>query len=64
MYNGKWSPTNPNWFENKSISELQKKLKEANEFVDRCPQFEYGWHNEYRQELKRRIAESIGKSKK
>ena len=56
-----WSPTDPKHFEGKSQSELQKRLKEANEWVKAHPEFEHGWHNEYRQELKRRIAEGIGK---
>lgn len=57
----KWSPTDPRHFAGKSSAELQKELTRANEFAQKHPQFELGWHNEYRQELKRRIAESIGK---
>jgi hypothetical protein len=44
----KWSPTDPRHFEGKTINELQDRLVDAE-------------HNEYRQELKRRIAEKIGK---
>jgi hypothetical protein len=36
-------------------------LKQAEEFVKKYPQFEYGYQNEYRQELRRRIAEKIGR---
>jgi hypothetical protein len=58
-----WSPTDPKHFEGKSMSELQKRLVDANQFALRNPAFELGWHNEYRQELKRRIAEMIGTKK-
>jgi hypothetical protein len=34
---------------------------EAEQFARDHPQFEFGWHNLYRQELRRRIAEKIGK---
>lgn len=61
MNSPKWSPTDPRHFENKTTSELQQRLTEAEAFIEQYPQFEYGWHNEYRQELKRRIAERIGK---
>ena len=61
MNNNKWSPTDPLHFEGKTLKELQQRLIEANEFVKKHPEFEYGWHNEYRQELKRYIAERIGK---
>jgi hypothetical protein len=44
-----------------TLKELQDSLENANKFVENHPQFEYGWHNEYRQELKRYIAERIGK---
>ena len=57
----KWSPTDPQHFEGKTIRELQLRLAEAEQFPQRHPQFELGWHNEYRQELRRRIAEQIGK---
>jgi|694.fasta_scaffold123037_3 hypothetical protein len=57
----KWSPTDPRHFEGKTINELQDRLVDAEQFAKDHPQFEYGWHNEYRQELKRRIAEKIGK---
>ena len=57
----KWSPTDPRHFEGKSLSELQARLRDAEQFAQRFPQFEYGWHNEYRQELRRRIAEQIGR---
>ena len=57
----KWSPTDPRHFEGKTLRELQDRLMEAEQFARDHPQFELGWHNEYRQELKRRIAEQIGK---
>lgn len=57
----KWSPTDPVHFEGKSTSELHQELVRANEFADKHPEFKFGWHNEYCQELKRRIAERIGK---
>jgi hypothetical protein len=56
-----WSPTDPKHYEGKPIAELKKNLIAAQEFARKNPQFEYGWHNEYIQELKRRIAESIGR---
>lgn len=59
----KWSPTDPLHFEGKTLKELQQRLIEANEFVKKHPEFEYGWYNEYRQELRKRIADSIGKCK-
>lgn len=63
MKNNLWSATDPKHFEGKSASELRKLLKQAEEFVEKYPDFEYGWHNEYRQELRRRIAEMIGRNK-
>ena len=51
----------PKLFIDKSLSELQKSLKAAEEFVKQHPQFEFGWHNEYLQQLKMHIAEKIGK---
>lgn len=44
-----------------SIKELEALLKKATEFVEKYPQFEFSWHNEYRQMLKMRIAERIGR---
>ena len=58
-----WCPTDPRHFEGKSLSELQKRLVEADLFISKHPEFEYGWCNEYRQELKCRIAEKIGVKK-
>lgn len=58
-----WSPTDPKHFEGKTLNELYKKLENAEKFVQEHPQFEFGWHNEYRQELRRRIAEMIGRKK-
>ena len=57
----KWSPTDPKHFEGKTLSELKEQLVEAEKFVQNHPKFELGWHNEYRQELRRRIAERIGR---
>lgn len=56
-----WSPTDSKHFEGKTLKELQDSLVKAQQFAQEYPQFEFGWHNEYVQELKRRIAESIGK---
>jgi hypothetical protein len=56
-----WSPTDPKHYEGKTLKELQDSLVNAETFVKNHPKFEYGWHNEYRQELKRYIAERIGK---
>lgn len=58
-----WSPTDPKHFEGKTLTELYKQLENAEKFVQEHPQFEFGWHNEYRQELRRRIAEMIGRKK-
>lgn len=58
-----WSPTDKRHFEGKSINELQQRLQDAIKFVEDHPQFEFGWHNEYRNELKRRMAEMIGVKK-
>ncbi len=58
-----WSPTDSKHFEGKTLNELYKKLENAEKFVQEHPQFEFGWHNEYRQELRRRIAEMIGRKK-
>lgn len=60
----KWSPTDPKHFEGKSIRALQDELVRATTFSKDYPEFELGWHNEYIQELKRRLAESIGKVRK
>lgn len=57
----KWSPTDPKHFEGKSLADLQKELKRANAFTEQHTAFQLGWHNEYVQELKRRIAEQIGR---
>jgi hypothetical protein len=51
----------PRHFEGKTIRELQEMLKQAEEFVKKYPQFEYGYQNEYRQELRKYIAEKIGR---
>ncbi len=56
-----WSPTDPKHFEGKTIRQLQENLVKGEKFVADHPKFEHGWHNEYLQELKRRIAERIGK---
>lgn len=59
----KWSPTDPKHFDGKTLPELQRALEAANAFSSNHPQFAIGWHNEYVHELKRRIAEQIGKSR-
>ena len=61
MQSAKWSPTDPKHYEGKTLKELQESLENAKQFTENHPQFEYGWHNEYVQELKRYIAERIGK---
>ena len=61
MSENKWSPTDPKHYEGKTLKELQDPLVNAETFVKNHPKFEYGWHNEYRQELKKYIAERIGK---
>ena len=61
MSKERWSPTDPKHFEGKTLKELQDSLVKAEESVKKHPQFEFGWHNEYRQELKRRIADKIGR---
>ena len=61
MSEKKWSPTDPKHYEGKTLKELQDSLVNAETFVKNHPQYEYGWHNEYRQELKKYIAERIGK---
>lgn len=58
-----WSPTDSKHFEGKTLTELHKALENAEKFAQEYPQFEFGWHNEYRQELRRRIAEMIGRKK-
>ena len=56
-----WSPVDPKHFDGKGLSELQKELIRANNFTIKYPQFQYGWHNEYVHELKRLIANQIGR---
>ncbi len=58
---GKWSPTDPKHFAGMSAPDLRRELDRSVEFSTKHPQFQFGWHNEYVQELKRRIAESIGR---
>lgn len=48
-------------YASKSTKQLQDLLKEAENFTQKYPQFEHGQHNEYVQDLKRRIAERIGR---
>jgi len=61
MSEERWSPTDPKHYEGMTLKELQDSLVNAETFVKNHPKFEYGWHNEYRQELKKYIAERIGK---
>lgn len=61
MKGSKWSPTDPKHFEGKSLPNLQRELVRAEKFTADYPAFQLGWHNEYVQELKRRIAEKIGR---
>ena len=49
------------YYASKSTKELEALLKQAEEFVKKHPQFEHGWHNDYRQTLKLKIAERIGR---
>jgi hypothetical protein len=51
------------YYASKSVKELEALLKQSEDFVKKHPQFEYSWHNEYRQKLKLLIAERIGKKK-
>ena len=60
----KWSPTDPKHFAGMSTPDLRRELERSVAFSKKYPQFQIGWHNEYIQELKRRIAESIGRAKK
>lgn len=59
--NNKWSPTDPKHFEGKTMNELQADLTKAESVAIKYPEFQFGWHNGYRHELKRRIAEMIGR---
>lgn len=61
MTNKQWSPTDSKHFEGKTLKELQQSLKLAEDWQKKQPLFQYGWYNEYVQELRRRIAESIGR---
>ena len=49
------------YYASKSTKELEALLKKSQEFVEKYPQFEHSWHNEYIHMLKLRIAERIGK---
>jgi hypothetical protein len=60
----KWSPTDPRHFAGMSTSDLRRELERAVAFSKKYPQFQHGWYNEYIQELRRHIAESIGMKKK
>lgn len=64
MSRKKWSPTDPIHFEGKPLRELQNALVKAEKFSVDHPEFQLGWHNEYIQELKRRIAAHIGTGKR
>lgn len=48
-------------YASKTTKQLQDMLKDAQGFVQRHPKFEQGMPNEHVQDLKRRIAERIGK---
>jgi hypothetical protein len=50
-------------YASKSLKQLEADLKKAEQFVKDHPKFENGWHNDYRQTLKLKIAERIGKKK-
>lgn len=50
-------------YASKSIKELEALLKQAQDHVNKYPEFEHSWHNEYIHMLKLRIAERIGKKK-
>ena len=54
----RWSATE---FLGLTVRQLETRLAEANKFASEHPQFQQGWHNEYRHELKRQIAEKIGR---
>lgn len=57
----RWSPTDPKHFEGKTLRQLQHDLTQSESFAKVHPEFVTGWHNEYVQELRRRIAEQIGR---
>jgi hypothetical protein len=61
MRKDKWNPADPEHFEGKSLRDLQESLKNARDFVERRSEFAVGMHNVYMEELRRRIAEKIGK---
>ncbi len=44
-----------------STKQLEFRLREAEDFAKKYPQFQQGWHNEYRESLKLKIAERIGR---
>lgn len=48
-------------YASKSTKQLEALLKQAEKFAQEHPKFEYSWHNEYRQMLKLKIAERIGR---
>ena len=48
----------------KTVTQLKADLQQAQDFVSKYPQFENGWHNEYVQTLKVKIAERIGANQK
>lgn len=54
----RWSTTE---FLGLTVRQLEARLVEAEKFTEKHPQFELGWHNEYRHELKRLIADKIGR---
>ena len=64
MKQSKWSPTDRNHYEGKTLRQLQDMLVRAEQFMKDHPQFQFGWANEYRCELTRRIADMIGRKQK
>jgi hypothetical protein len=48
-------------YASKSTKQLQEMLKEAQGFIQRHPKLEQGMPNEYVHDLKRRIAERVGR---
>lgn len=45
----------------KTLKQLQALLKDSESFSERYAEFKQGWHNEHVEDLRRRIAERIGK---
>ena len=51
------------YYASKTLSELQGFLKSTEEFIEKYPKHQVGWHNERAQKLRLVIAERIGNGK-